>query len=160
MKDRELLKLVNLADRKYFLDDNIVPARADYVKKREIDRSTLYSFDSPFQLLHADIGSLEFLGKNATVPQYALVIVDLHSSKVYVYSMKFTKQIFQKMKLFYNEVRSKRKKGKRMRLQGDNEFQQVKIKSLNDENNVENLIKSVKYGLSPKEIESQSLKSE
>ena len=64
------------------------------------------------------------------------------------------------MKLFYNEVRSKRKKGKRMRLQGDNEFQQVKIKSLNNENNVKNLIKSVKYGLSPEEIESQSLKSE
>ena len=95
-----------------------------------------------------------------------------------------------------------------MRLQIDNEFQQVKIKSLNDENNVEmftssvrggkafvaeqklrelkarvsklnaqklkiaptkivpnsalnmNLMKIVKYGLSPEEIKSQSLKSE
>ena len=112
------------------------------------------------------------------------------------------------MKLFYDEVRSKRKKGKCMRLQVDNEFQQVKIKSLNNENNVEmftssvrggkaftaeqnirelkarvsklnaqklkiapikivqnstlnmNLMKSIKYGLSPEEIESQSLKSE
>ena len=50
--------------------------------------------------------------------------------------MKSRKQILQKMKLFYDEVRSKRK-GKRMRLQVDNEFQQVKIKDLNDENNVE-----------------------
>ena len=69
MKDREPLKLVNLADSKYFLDDDIVLTRADYVKKREIDRSTLYSFDVPFQLLHADVGNLEFLGKNATFPQ-------------------------------------------------------------------------------------------
>ena len=102
----------------------------------------------------------------------------------------------------------KEKKCKRMRLQVNNEFQQIKIKSLNDENNVGmftsavrggkafatgqkimelkarvlklnlqklkiaptkivqnsalnmNLMKSVKYGLSPEEIESQSLKSE
>ena len=40
------------------------------------------------------------------------------------------------MKLFYNEVKGKRK-GKRMRLQVDHEFQQVRIKDLNDENNVE-----------------------
>ena len=189
------------------MDDNKVPTRADYVEKREIDRSTLYSFDGPFQLLHADVGNLEFLGKNATFPQYVLVIVDLYSSKVYTYTMKSRKQILQKMKIFYDEVRSKRK-GKRMRLQVDNEFQQVKIKDLNDENNVEtftsslrggkafaaeqkvrelktrmsklntqnlkispakivqistlnmNLMKSVKYGLSPEEIEKRSLAGE
>ena len=49
--------------------------------------------------------------------------------------MKSRKQILQKMKLFYDEVRNKRK-GKRMRLQVDNEFQQVKVKDLNDLNNV------------------------
>ena len=38
------------------------------------------------------------------------------------------------MKLFYDEVKNKRK-GKRMRLQVDNEFKQVKIKNLNDLNN-------------------------
>ena len=167
----------------------------------------MYRFDGPFKLLHADIGNLESLGKNATNPQYALVIVDLCSSKVYVYSMRSRKQILQKIKLFYDEVRAKRK-GKRMRLPVDNEFQQVKIKDLNDENNIDmftssvgggkpfaaeqkimelktkisrlnvqklkirptkimqnstlnmNLMKSVKYGLSPKEIERQSLTSE
>ena len=41
-----------------------------------------------------------------------------------------------KMKLFYDEVKNKRK-GKRMRLQVDNEFQQVRIKDLNDLNNVD-----------------------
>ena len=64
------------------------PTTTDFVDKGEIDRSTLYSFDGPFQLLHADIGNLEFLGKNATFPQYALVVVDLYSSKVYVYLMR------------------------------------------------------------------------
>ena len=49
------------------------------------------------------------------------------------------------MKLFYDEVRVKRKV-KRIRLQIDNEFQQVKIKDLNDENNVEMFTSSVRGG--------------
>ena len=47
------------------------------------------------------------------------------------------------MKLFYDEVRSKRN-GKRMRLQVDNEFQQVKIKDLNDENNADMFTSSLR----------------
>ena len=47
------------------------------------------------------------------------------------------------MKLFYDEVKEKRK-GKRMRLQIDAEFQQVKIKSLNDENNIEMFTSSLR----------------
>ena len=121
------------------------PARVDFVEKREIDRSTLYSFDEPFQLLHADVGNLEFLGKNATIPRYVLVFVDLYSSKIYVYPMQSRKQILQKMKLFYDEVKNKRK-NKTMRLQVDNEFQQVKIKDLNDENNVKMFTTSVSGG--------------
>ena len=78
-----------------------------------------------FILLHAHVGNLEFLGKNATIPQYVLVVVDLY------------------WKLFYDEVKSKRK-NKRMRLQVDKGFQQVKIKNLNDENNVEMFTSSVR----------------
>ena len=125
-----------MAVSKNFLDNNKLPSRTDYVEKREIDRSTLYSFNGHFQLLHADVENLEFLGKNDRFPQYALVIVDLYSSKVFTYSMKSRKQVLQKMKLFYDEVRSKRK-GNRMRLQVYNEFQQIKIKDLNDQNNVD-----------------------
>ena len=88
LKDSQLLKLILLADNKDFLDDDKTPTRADYVGKREIDRSTLYSFDGPLQLLHVDVGNLEFLGKNATIPPYALVIVNLYSSKVYVYPLR------------------------------------------------------------------------
>ena len=71
-------KLINLADNKDFLDNGKVPTRTDYVEKREIDRSSLYSFDGPFQLLHADVENSEFLGKNTTFPQYVLLIVDLY----------------------------------------------------------------------------------
>ena len=49
------------------------------------------------------------------------------------------------MKLFYDKVRSKAK-NKRMRLQVDNKFQQVKIKDLNDENNVGMFTSSVRGG--------------
>ena len=75
-----------------------MPTIVDYVEKREIDRSTLYSFGRPFQ--HADLGNLEFLRKHATIPRYVLLVVDLYSSKVYVYPMRSRKQILQKMKLF------------------------------------------------------------
>ena len=72
-------------------NDDKAPTRADFVDKKEIDRSTLYSFNGPFQFIHADVGNVEFLGKNATFPQYVLVIVDLHSSKIYTYSIKSRK---------------------------------------------------------------------
>ena len=81
-----------------------------YVEKREIDRSNLYSFNGPFQLLHADIGNLVFVGKNTTAPKYVLLLVDLYSSKVYVYPTHSRKQILQKMKLFYDEVKKKKEK--------------------------------------------------
>ena len=45
------------------------------------------------------------------------------------------------MKLLYDEVRHKR-----MRLQVDNEFQQVRLKDLNDQNNVEMFTTSVRDG--------------
>ena len=143
--DRQLFRLVNLADTKNFLDNGKSPTRTDYVEKIEIDRSTLYSFDGPFQFLHPDVGNLEFLGKNATFPQYVLVIVDSYTSKVYTYSMKSRKQIFQKMKLFHGKVKNKRK-GKCMRLQVENEFQQGKIKDLNDLNNVDMFTTSLRGG--------------
>ena len=49
------------------------------------------------------------------------------------------------MKQFYDEVKNKRNK-KTMRLQVEIEFQQVKLKDLNDENNVEMFTTSVHGG--------------
>ena len=140
-----MFKLVNFDDNKSIFEKNKASTRADFVEKGEIDRSTLYSFDVPFQLLHVDVGNHEFLGKNTTFQQYVLVIVDLFSSNVYTYSMKSRKQILQILKIFYNNVRNKRK-GKKMRLQVDNEFQQVKVKDLNDLNNVEMFTTSARGG--------------
>ena len=108
-KDTKLWKLINLAENRDVLDNNKVPTRTDS--------------ECPFQLLHADLRNLDFLGKKDTFLQYILVIIDLYSLKVYTYSMKPRKQILQKLKLFYDQVWSKRK-GERMRLQVDNEFQQ------------------------------------
>ena len=68
------------------------------LKKREIDSSTLYSFDGPFQLIHADVGNLELLGKSATAPRYVEVNRPLFSRN----------KILQKMKQFYEDIKIKR----------------------------------------------------
>ena len=59
--------------------------------------------------------------------------------------MHSRKQVLQKIKIFYGEIKNKRSK-KTMRLQVDNEFQQVKIKDLNDKINVEMFTTSVRRG--------------
>ena len=53
---------------------------------------------------------------------------------MYVYPLCSKKQILQKLEQFYIDVQSKRKK-QNTRLQVDNEFQQIKIKDLNDKYN-------------------------
>ena len=144
-RDKNFFKLVKFLEN----DDNVIfnenIKRTDYVEKREIDHSTLYSFDGPFQLFHADVGNLEFLGKNATFPQYVLVLVDLFSPKIYTFPMRSRKQIRQRLEQFYEEVESKGK-GKKMKLQVDQEFHQVKIKDLNELNNVEMFSTSLRGG--------------
>ena len=149
VKDKLFLKFINLIENVIDLvdktKDDKIPTRLDYAEKREIDRSTIYSFNGPFQLIHADVPNIEFLGKSATIPCYALSIVDLYSSKVYVYLMRSRKQILQQLKIFYKEINNKRK-NKNMRLQVDNEFQQVKIKDLDDKFNVTIFATSIRGG--------------
>ena len=129
------INFFNIVNNSVIFDSDNVN-RTDYVEKREIDRSTLYSFSSPFELFHAYVRNLEFLGINATFPGYVLVLVDLFSSKIYTCPMKSRKQITRKLEQFYQEVKEKRK-GKKMRLQVDQEFQQLKINELNKQNNVQ-----------------------
>ena len=146
VEDKKIFNLVNLLDGKNSVVlEPVSVKRNDYVEKREIDHSTLYSFDAPFRLFHADVGHLEFLGKNATFPQYVLVLVDLFSSKIHTYPMKSRNQIRQKLEQFYRDVRRKMK-GKKIKLQVDQEFQQVKIKDLNDLTNVEMFSTSLRGG--------------
>ena len=98
-------------------------------KKSNSDQSTLYSVSKPFELLHADNADLRFLAKSAVDPKYCLLVVDLFTSKVYVYPMKNRTLLAKKLEIFYNDIKSKRS-GK-MRLQTDLEFNQNKIKELN-----------------------------
>ena len=71
------IEFVILFDRNVnFLEDGkrTITIKIKFVEKKdEIDRSSLYSFDSHFQLLHADVGNFEFLGKSATDPKYCLL---------------------------------------------------------------------------------------
>ena len=98
-------------------------------KKSNIDQSTLYSISKPFELLHANIADLRFFAKSAVDPKYCLLVVDLFTSKVYVYAMKFRTLLAKSLEIFYNDIKSKRS-GK-IRLQADLEFNQNKIKELN-----------------------------
>lgn len=77
------MKLENRND--LFKEKNVyIPIKTVFVEqKSELDRSTLYSFDSPFQLSLADVANLEFLGKSTGDPRYCLLSVDLFTSKVY-----------------------------------------------------------------------------
>ena len=77
IKDFLLLKPIFLADNRPENEEKM-PTRADSTKKWEIDRSTLYSFDARFQLVHADVRNLEFLGSSATIPRYVLLTGNLH----------------------------------------------------------------------------------
>ena len=95
------MKLVGSVEQ--FGNEEKVPTRVDYVEKREIGRSTLYRLYGPFQLLE----------KSAAVPRYMLLVVDLYSSKVYVYPMLSRKQILQKMKQFHEDIKNKRNIKKR-----------------------------------------------
>ena len=81
VEDKNFFKLVNLLEKNGVIFEANSVKRTDYVEKREINHLTLYSFDAPFRLFQADFGNLGFLGKNATFPQYVLVLVDLFSSK-------------------------------------------------------------------------------
>ena len=99
-------------------------------KEKDIDRSTLYSINSLFDLVHAKIADIRFLAKSAVDPHYCLVIVDLFTQKLYTCPMKKRHLLRKKMDLFYNDIASKRKHDKTMRLQTDLEFQQTEIKKI------------------------------
>ena len=113
-------------------------------KISNIDRSTLYSIGKPFELLHPDIADLRFSAKSAVDPKCFLLIVDLSTSKIYVFLMKSRSLLAKKLAIFYEDVQPKRT-GK-MRLQTDLEFEQNQIKKLNDEFNVDTFHTKVRGG--------------
>ena len=134
-----------LEDKELAEADDKIPLKIPFVEKKgDIDRSTLYSVEKPFKRVHADIADLRFFAKSAVDPKYALLAVDLFTSKTYVYPMKSRKLLARKLRLFYNEIEPKRD-GK-MTLQTDLEFKQNEIKKLNNEFNVEMFHSKVRGG--------------
>ena len=113
LEDKKLADLISRAENFDSINKNDLKTlliRLDYVEKREIDRSTLYSADGPFQLAHADIVDLRFLGKSATNPKYCLVPVDVYSSQKFAYPMRSRDLLTKKLQLFYQDIQSKRNK--------------------------------------------------
>ena len=111
-----------LEDKKCYENDSL-PLVTPFVNKRSnIDHLTLYSIGKSFELLHADIADLRFLAKSAVDLKYCLLVVDLYTSKIYVYPMKNRSLLEKKLRLFYEDIKQKRTG--RMHLQTDLEFKQ------------------------------------
>ena len=131
-KDKVFVNLYGqIEDKDFFKKENeTLPLVTPFVdKKTNIEHSTLYSFHKPFEMLHADIADIRFLAKSAVDPKYCLLLVDLFTSKIYVYPMKNRSLLAKALGLFYNDIQPKRTGT--MRLQTDLKFNQNKIKQLN-----------------------------
>ena len=136
-KDRVFVNLYKqLEDKKKFKKSDSLPITTPFYDfKSNVDHSTLFSISKPFELLHGDIADTRFLARSAVDPKYCLLLVDLFTSKVYIYPMKNRSLLARKLKIFYEDINNKRTG--QMRLQTDLEFKQNEIKKLNDEFNVE-----------------------
>ena len=136
-KDRLFVDLYKqIEDKKKFKNSDLLPITTPfYESKSNVDHSTLFSISKPFELLHGDIADTRFLAKSAVDPKYCLLLVDLFTSKVYIYPMKNRSLLAKKLKLFYDDIQSKR--NGLMKLQTDLEFKQNEIKKLNQEYDVE-----------------------
>ena len=144
-KDDVFVKLYEQIEDKNFYKNENLPLVTPYIDKTSnIDHSTLYSISRPFEALHADIADLRFLAKSAVDPKYCLLIVDLFTSKIYVYPMKNRSLLSKNIEIFYNNIHPKRT-GK-MHLQTDLEFNQNKIKALNKKFDVEMFHTKIKGG--------------
>ena len=145
-KDKVFVNLYNeLEDKNFQKTSNTLPIVTPFISsKSNVDHSTLYSISKRFELLHADIADTRFLAKSAVDRKYCLLLVDLFTSKIYVYPMKKRSLLAKKIKLFYEDIEQKR--AGRMRLQTDLEFKQNQILKLNDEFNVEMFHKWLRGG--------------
>ena len=151
-KDKVFYKLFSKIENKNVIydkeeEEDRLPFYTPFIpQKKNIDRSTLYSLNGPMQFFHADIAYLQFLGKSAVDPKYALVCVDLFTSKIYVYTMRKRSSLASKLEKFYQDIQKKRSDNEKMRLQTDQEFQQNEIKKINRKYNVEMFSSRIRGG--------------
>ena len=109
-KDKVFVKVFNELDsdtkKKISVINENPPLNMPFVEKREdVDRSTLYSFSGPFEMLQADIADIGLLGKSAADPKYCLLFVDLFTSMIYTYPIKRHSLLAKKVQDFYNDVK-------------------------------------------------------
>ena len=57
--------------------------------------------------MHADITDLRWLAKLPFDPKYCLLVVDLFTSKIYVYAMKNRSLLAKKLRLFDEHITQK-----------------------------------------------------
>ena len=135
-KDKVFVNLYKqLEDKNFYQKNNLPLVTPFFSQKSNVDHSTLYSISKPFDLVHGDIADTRFLAKSAVDPKYCLLLVDLFTSKIYVYPMKNRSLLAKKLRLLHEDI--KRKRTGKMRLQTDLEFKQNEIKKLNDQFNVD-----------------------
>ena len=53
---KRLKKSTNIKGKEFVKDFNLLENKEDLFKQKDIDRSTLFSIQAPFVLLHTDIG--------------------------------------------------------------------------------------------------------
>ena len=94
-KDKVFYKIyIRLEDQEIIYDNDNETERISFYtpfieQKQVINRSSmLYSLNGPMQFFDAAIADILFFSKSTVNPKYALLYVDLFSSKIYVYPMK------------------------------------------------------------------------
>ena len=105
--------------------------------RKDIDQLAPCSIKALFERLHADVANIRFFSKAAVEPKYCFLAVDLSTSKVYTYPIKFRNLLKKKLAEAYNDISKKRNKSQVMRLQVDRKFQQNEIKKLSSKFNVD-----------------------
>ena len=74
-KDSVFINLYDKVKHVNIEEENTVPMFTPFVEsKKNIDKSTVYSFNGPFQLLHADIADIRFFFKVGRRPQIFFVV--------------------------------------------------------------------------------------
>ena len=106
-KDIVFVNVYNVLENKKFLPEKL-PLNIPFVGKKDIMRTTLYSFHRPFEALQADIAYISFLARLAVDPKFCLLLVDFLPSNIYTYRMEKRNLLAKKIELFYKDIEKKR----------------------------------------------------
>ena len=101
-KDKVFVNLHNqLEDKNFRSKKEFLPIVTPFSdEKSNVDHSALFSIGKPFELFHADIADTRFLARSAVGPKYYLLLVDLFTSKIYIYPIENRSLLVKKLKLF------------------------------------------------------------